>query len=346
MSFTKTELYHQPGTGWHPVVHLEGGHGRDFAFKIYRRSWDDRRIQRFSCAASNPTGDATNLFFHVDVPILTFLDTDGACSAEILADTVRLVVYDVVSNNVEWKNKRSLIEFLCSHFGIPDSGAEFAGPKSLDLVYLDGPIHLHTFEKQRVETKATWNDFEFLLVFDFPHLLIEIREIHPRYRAPILRYLTDPSNVVPREPDGAVIAPKVVIEKTIQALAASLAAFQPTVSLSQRTLRLTSTNRLAEAVLKWLPDRNNKAGVRVGAGLSIELRETRHPSRPTPRQFDYSRAGRDLLMTQNANAPWEYELSRYQQREIIVQNLAAYVECELAPKLESVSRTETRMGKR
>ena len=130
MAFIRHETYTQPGAAFSPVIPLEGGVGKDFAFKIYRRAWDDRRMQRLSCAALNPTGAATSLFLHIDFPVLTQLEADGTASMELLHDTVNLVLYD----NGDWKNKRSLIEFLCSHYELPDEGAEFVGPKPVDLV--------------------------------------------------------------------------------------------------------------------------------------------------------------------------------------------------------------------
>lgn len=157
MAFVKSENYHATGANWSPVIPLEGGFGKDFAFKIYRRAWDDWRIQRLSCAALNPTGSLTNLFFHIDFPVFTGADSDGAVIFESMNDTANLVVHD----NGEWKNKRSFIEFLCAHYGVRDAGLEFVGPKPLDLVFLDCPIQLSRLERQRFLAKATWNDFEF-----------------------------------------------------------------------------------------------------------------------------------------------------------------------------------------
>lgn len=143
MAFVKAENYYITGANWSPVIPLEGGFGKDFAFKIYRRAWDDRRIQRLSCAALNPTGSLTNLFFHIDFPVFTGIDSDGSVVFESMNDTVNLVVYD----NGEWKNKRSFIDFLYAHFGVSDAGLAFAGPKPLDMVFLDRPIHLSELER-------------------------------------------------------------------------------------------------------------------------------------------------------------------------------------------------------
>jgi hypothetical protein len=328
MAFIRHEAYLQPGETFSPVISLDGGFGKDFAFRIYRRAWDDRRIQRLSCAALNPTGAPTSLFLHIDLPVFTLLDADGTASQEWLHDTVNLVVYD----NGEWKNRRSLIEFLCSHYDVHDNGEAFAGPKPVDLVMPDGPVQLRTMEQQRVVTKATWNDFEFQLVFDLPEKRVEIREIDPMYRAAMLRYLTDVSNVVPREPDGSLLTPKQVIETTLQMLASRLASYAPVLSLSQRCVRLRAPDHGTEAVLRFRADRNNKAGVRVGADLEIAFTRLGRKRDAVLTAAVHSRA---FAMTWNANPPFPYELSRYQQREIIVHNLARYVEQTILPQLET-----------
>ncbi len=321
MATIKTENYHAKGTNWSSVIPLDGGLGKDFAFRIYQRNWDDRRIQRLSCAALNPTGSLTNLFFHIDFPVFTGLDADGAVNFETMNDTVNFVVYD----NGEWKNKRSFIEFLAAHYGVPDVGLEFAGPKRLDLVFLDGPIHLRELEQRRCLTKATWNDFEFVLGFDLPNLAIEIREIDPRYREPLLRYLSDPSTDVPRERNGSHLTPKAVIEQTLQMLAEQLHACHPTLALSQRTLRIKGQR--SEAVLKFQADRNNRAGRYVGVSMMIECRGLAQAPNPA--------AAQALLRTHNLNGGFQYELSRYQQREIIVRNIARYVADFIVPQLEN-----------
>jgi hypothetical protein len=322
MPALKTDTYIAAGDGWSPVCALDGGFGRDFAFKIYRRTWFDTGAQRLSCAALNPTGEPTNLFFHLDIPMFAEVDAAGNRIREWLADTINIVVWD----NGEWRNKRSLMAFLHKHYTVDDAGREFAGAKPVDLVMEAQSIPLAMWENQRCVTKATWNDFELLIVFDLPQKLIEIREIDPANRAPLLAYLSDPSKDVPREIDGAKKTPKAVIDEMLSVLTARLDDYAPRLSLSARTIRLTVG--LRSCTLRFPADRNNRAGRYVGVGLEVEFTGAAPPEENA-----------DLMWrTRNLNGGFGYELSRHGQRALIVKNLGALVDAWIAPWLRADAR--------
>lgn len=312
MPTVKSESYLKPGANWSPVFELPGGFGKDFAFAIYQRTWFDNHAQRLSCAALNPTGAPTNLFFHLDIPMFVELAADGSLVQAFAQDTINFVVRD----NGEWRNKRSLMEFLFARFGVADTGAEHAGVKPLDLVMAE-PVQTRDWETQACQLKATWSDFEFILEIDLPARRVAIREIDPKFRAPLLRYFSEPESDVAREADGVVRRPKEVIDAFLEALAQRLSAHRPRLSLSARTLRFEGGAPGRRLTLQFRADRNNAAGRYVGVAFE--------------RRYDGVEAApslSDLWRTRNTNGGFGYELSRDQQREIIVDNLAAFIERE------------------
>jgi hypothetical protein len=320
------EINHlKPGEHFTPFIKLEGGFGGDFALKVFRQTWFDNNGYRISCAALDPSGGETSLIAHFDFKMGGLVDASGALIDAYLPDTVAFVVM----NYKEWRNKAAIITILSRYWGIADQFGEFAGVKPLDFVWRNPQAKPKDIETGCVEAKVTWDDFEFILVFDLPNAMITFREIDRRYRIPLLTYLCSPSNTPPREEGGVLKPPKQVINETIEAILAGLMALKPTYAASKRSALFRAQNTSRRAKIVFRADRNNKAGVYIAMGMDVFF-EGGAVGEPVP-------AMPEELAWRARNISWYwYELSRYRQRAIVISNITALLLAWLGPWLSSV----------
>jgi hypothetical protein len=310
----------KPGEHFSSFIPRPGRFGGDFGLKVFRQTWFENHGYRISCAALDPRGGETSLIAHFDFKMGGLVDSSGTLVDAFLPDTANFVVW----NNKEWQNKRAIISIISQYWNLPDEFGEFADAKPLDFVWRNPQARPTDIETSRVEAKITWDDFEFILVFDLPNAMIEFHEIDPAFRRPFLTYLCSPSHAPPREEGGVLKPPKQVVDETIVAILGALSSLSPQYAASKRTAKFQAISGNKNVEIVFRADRNNKAGVYIGFGIDIFFHggDEGEPPPEMPEELAWR--------ARNISLYW-YELSRYRQRAIVTKNVTTLLLAWIGP---------------